>query len=630
MATPSSARVGRREEPMNASQTTEKPIQWYRCQEFGHKSSACVKKPQLGQVRQCYKCSGFGHEAKVCPSVRRPTQRFGRGNSGNQDVSGLSEWKGKGKNMPVVKGKIGETIVDTLRDTGCSGVVVKREFDKDEQLTGKFGYMMLIDNTVREVPVALITVDTPYFKGEVEAQCLPDSIYDLIIGNIPGARNPEKPDPDWCEDAAMTTRTQAKRSDVLAPLRVTENHWKAVDKEQLEVLQRQDKSLDKLREMNDVKAKGSQEVSLEEKEEVLSDRGSQFISDCMKEVARLLNINQLTTTPYHPMCNGLVEKFNGTLKTMLRRLSSEQPRQWHKYVDALLFAYREVPQESTGFSPFELLYGRTVRGPMHILRELWTKDVTKPDTKNCYQYVFELRDRMEQTLQIAQEQLKVSQERYKHYYDRRAKPSSFHAGDHVLVRIPTNNNKLLMQWKGPYTYTIESVVGLYDYKVRVKGKVKTYHANLLKLYIKRQPLIPESSLQVGIALYSSTDLPPTVELQLKNLVNQYAVVFTDLPRERNAKKDVDEMLELGVIRESDSPYASPVVIVQKKDGTNRVCIDYRKLNKITIFDPVPMVTVEELLSKLSQDMCFSKVDLSKGYWQIFVAAQDIPKTAFVT
>ena len=62
-------------------------------------------------------------------------------------------------------------------------------------------------------------------------------------------------------------------------------------------------------------------------EEVLSDLGTQFISDCMKEVSRLLSIRHLTTTPYYPICNGLVEKFNATLKTMLRRLCTEKPRQ---------------------------------------------------------------------------------------------------------------------------------------------------------------------------------------------------------------------------------------------------------------------------------------------------------------
>ena len=85
-------------------------------------------------------------------------------------------------------------------------------------------------------------------------------------------------------------------------------------------------------------------------EEILSDLGTQFVSDCMKEVTRLLSIKQLITTSYHPMCNGLTEKFNGTMKSMLKRLCSKQPRQWHRYINPLLFAYREVPRESTGFS----------------------------------------------------------------------------------------------------------------------------------------------------------------------------------------------------------------------------------------------------------------------------------------
>ena len=73
---------------------------------------------------------------------------------------------------------------------------------------------------------------------------------------------------------------------------------------------------------------------------------------------------------------------------MLKRLYSEQPRQWHHYINPLLFAHREVSQESTGFSPFEVLYGRAVRGPMFILKELWTKELREPEVKNSYQYVF--------------------------------------------------------------------------------------------------------------------------------------------------------------------------------------------------------------------------------------------------
>ena len=114
--------------------------------------------------------------------------------------------------MPVFNGKVSDTTVDTLRDTGCSGVVVRETFVKKDQYTGKYCYMLLIGNTVRQVPIAKIQVDTPYFKGEVEAQCLPDAIYDLIIGNVEGAKAPDNPDPDWQEACAATTRAQAKRT----------------------------------------------------------------------------------------------------------------------------------------------------------------------------------------------------------------------------------------------------------------------------------------------------------------------------------------------------------------------------------------------------------------------------------
>ncbi|GFR73119.1 Pol polyprotein [Elysia marginata] len=133
-------------------------------------------------------------------------------------------------------------------------------------------------------------------------------------------------------------------------------------------------------------------------EEVLSDQGTQFMSDCVKEVCRLLGIKQKATTPYHPMCNGLVERFNATLKTCLRRLCSEQPRQWHRNINPLLFAYRELPQESKHFAPFEMLYGRTVRGPMHILRELLTKDIEEMEVKTSYEYVLNLRERLVKNL----------------------------------------------------------------------------------------------------------------------------------------------------------------------------------------------------------------------------------------
>ena len=96
------------------------------------------------------------------------------------------------------------------------------------------------------------------------------------------------------------------------------------------------------------------------------------------------------------------------------------------------------------------------------------------------------------------------------------------------------------------------------------------------------------------------------------------------------KGDITDMMKMGVIRESSSPYASPVVVVKKKDNTNCVCVDYRRLNKLTMFDPEPMPTAEHLFQKLNGDKYFMRIDLGKGFWQISIPEEDIPKTAFVT
>ena len=88
---------------------------------------------------------------------------------------------------------------------------------------------------------------------------------------------------------------------------------------------------------------------------MVSDNGPQFVSNIMVAVARLLSIETIHSTPYHAMANGLKERMNGTLKAMLRRMCAEKPKDWDRYLQPLLFAYRETPQHSLLFSPFELL-----------------------------------------------------------------------------------------------------------------------------------------------------------------------------------------------------------------------------------------------------------------------------------
>ena len=99
------------------------------------------------------------------------------------------------------------------------------------------------------------------------------------------------------------------------------------------------------------------------------------------------------------------------------------------------------------------------------------------------------------------------------------------------------------------------------------------------------------------------------------------------------KGEIDKMLDAGIIQQTDSPYASPIVMVKKSGDSGdswRCCADYRKLNAKTIFDPQPMPRVDDLIETVGSAKFISTLDLSKGYWQILLDDEDKRKSAFVS
>ena len=99
---------------------------------------------------------------------------------------------------------------------------------------------------------------------------------------------------------------------------------------------------------------------------------------------------------------------------------------------------------------------------------------------------------------------------------------------------------------------------------------------------------------------------------------------------RELKGQLEELMAKHFVRPSVSPWGAPVLLVKKKDGGMRLCIDYRQLNKVTIKNKYPLPRIDDLLDQLKGACVFSKIDLRSGYHQIRVKSSDVPKTAFRT
>ena len=149
-------------------------------------------------------------------------------------------------------------------------------------------------------------------------------------------------------------------------------------------------------------------------EQLHSDQGRQFESELLTKVCKLLNIRKTRTTPYHPQCDGLVERLNRTLLDMLATCSKEHPFNWEQHIRKACMAYNTSIHPSTGFTPFYLMFGRQARLPVDTMF-----GTSKPESQSPNEYAATLKKQLTSAFDLAREQMGRQHMRQKEYYDKK-------------------------------------------------------------------------------------------------------------------------------------------------------------------------------------------------------------------
>lgn len=213
-----------------------------------------------------------------------------------------------------------------------------------------------------------------------------------------------------------------------------------------------------------------------------SDQGTNFEGKLIKHLCQLSGMTKSRTSPYHPQGNGVCERFNRTLLSMLGTLSTSQKSDWKSYVAPMVHAYNCTRHDSTGFSPYELMFGRKPRLALDIALGLVNEETQPADH---VKYVEELKDKLHAAYRLAVKHTDSASNRQKLIYDKKCRAAILDVGDRVLVKITAydGKHKLANKWEEePYivkdipckdvpVYTVQRETG--------QGPRRTLHRNLL-------------------------------------------------------------------------------------------------------------------------------------------------------
>ena len=215
-------------------------------------------------------------------------------------------------------------------------------------------------------------------------------------------------------------------------------------------------------------------------EQLHSDQGRNFEAAVITEVCRLLGVDKSRTTPYHPQSDGLVERFNRTLLSMLATAVTDRPFEWEQHLRLLCFAYNTSVHPTTGYSPFALMFGRKAQVPMDIVL-----GTIPPAAQTIPQYVAKLHTSLEAVYGYVRYQMGHQLQRHKSHYDGRFHGKLYEVGNMVWLHSPAvqrgRSRKLHRSWTGPYKVVTKLSDVVYRLQhVQARRKKPVVHFNCLK------------------------------------------------------------------------------------------------------------------------------------------------------
>nr|XP_061820192.1 uncharacterized protein LOC133608728 [Nerophis lumbriciformis] len=276
-------------------------------------------------------------------------------------------------------------------------------------------------------------------------------------------------------------------------------------------------------------------------ERVHSDQGANFESNLIAEMLKVAGVEKSHTTPYHPMGNGVVERFNRTLRNMIRALPPKAKQRWPQLLKSLIFSYNATVHETTGFAPFQLMFGRTPRLPVDMVLQSVLLDDQVVDYDD---YVQCLRRDLVNAIRIAQTSATKQQERQTDLYNRKLRGAPVDVGDRVLLanKGERGRRKLADRWENHLYTVVEKQESTHTFRLRncATDQERVVHRNLIMpvnfLPVPTEPEDPGSFVSdltdvdgsaLDVDIEGPSMLPDSVQDRTVTLVSQLPVSTRD-------------------------------------------------------------------------------------------------------